>query len=66
MNPPVEFPPGALVLLDICPHGQPGRVTGFSRGKIIVEWADIGITGKHQPERLIHAVSETSQSRKPA
>ena len=45
------FPSGTRVLLRYWPHGQPGIVTGQSRGWA-VEWRDLGTVGKHPPASL--------------
>ena len=48
----MTYLPGAKVLLVVCPHGEPGVVVGWKRGKVQVLWADLGFTGKHSPELL--------------
>lgn len=53
-----SFPLDSHVLLKACPHGQPGRVTGISRGKIVVRWEDLQIVGKFQSESLIPVAAE--------
>jgi hypothetical protein len=55
VNDKQPFPPGTLVLLRACPHGQPGRVVGTSRGKVEVHWEDMGVTSRHKPEALMAA-----------
>jgi hypothetical protein len=47
-----EFGIGAHVHLKVCPHGQLGVVTGESRGRVIVEWRDLGIVGRHKADAL--------------
>jgi hypothetical protein len=49
----VEIPLGSRVHLKVCPFGQPGIVTGHSRGKLIVEWLDLGLTTRHVAARLM-------------
>jgi hypothetical protein len=56
-----QFPTHSRVLLECCRHGQPGFVTGHARGKVIVEWRDLGIVGRHSPDRLRLAVPEAAQ-----
>jgi hypothetical protein len=48
---------GARVLLRTCPHGEAGTVTGFRRGRILVNWTDLDIAGTHRPEQLESAPS---------
>lgn len=43
---------GARVQLVNCPHGEPGIVRAFSRGRAEVEWPDLNMTSRHKPERL--------------
>lgn len=52
------FPLHSRVLLKSCPHGAPGRVIGHSRGKVVVFFADLNLTGAHSPESLILAVTD--------
>ena len=49
------FPLHAKVLLKSCPHGEPGTVIGFDRCKVLVCFADLSMTGRHSPERLVLA-----------
>jgi hypothetical protein len=44
--------PGTRVLLRTCPHGEPGIVRGTDRGRVVVEWTDLGIARRHRPEAL--------------
>jgi hypothetical protein len=48
-----SFPLHATVLPKSCPHGEPGTVIGFDRGKVLVCFADLNLTGRHSPERLV-------------
>lgn len=59
--------PGARVHLRACPHGEPGIVRGVQRGRVLVDWRDLGIEGRHLAERLelIGEVPETSSSETP-
>jgi hypothetical protein len=57
VNDKQPFPPGTLVRLRSCPHGQPGRVEGTRRGKVEVHWPDLDITRRHKPEALMAAVN---------
>jgi len=61
-KPPI--PIGSRVLLASCPHGEPGRVTGVQGGKISVRWSDLDYTGKHRPEALVLADTESSATTK--
>ena len=47
------IPLGARVRLQLCPHGEPGVVVDQKRGKVIVEWRDLGLVGKHAEESLM-------------
>lgn len=53
----MTFVPGVQVFLRSCFHGEPGIVRGFSRGRVLVDWSDLGIAGVHRPERLVIADS---------
>ncbi len=46
------FPPGTPVRLRCCPHGMPGTVAGAKRGRILVDWPDLGFLGSHPPASL--------------
>ncbi len=48
-----DYPPETLVLLYACQHGEPGRVLGTARGKVVVEWRDLGTVGRHPPGSLL-------------
>jgi hypothetical protein len=52
---PLPFPPGSLVLLAACPHGLPGVVQSFERGRFAVRWIDLHITTRHKADKLIAA-----------
>ena len=54
----LPFGIGALVRLRTCLCGQPGRVQGMRRGRVIVKWLDITYVGKHKPEALVLAGPE--------
>lgn len=60
-----EFSPGALVLLKVCPHGQPGLVTGHARGKVIVRWEDLDLIGRHAPAVLLPVGRASDQPASP-
>lgn len=47
------MPVGTGVLLRNAPHGTPGIVSGFSRGRVLVRWADLDLTTKHDPRALL-------------
>ncbi|MGB8481734.1 MAG: hypothetical protein WCE63_23270 [Acidobacteriaceae bacterium] len=47
------FPLHSRVLLKSCPHGEPGTVIGFDRGKILACFRDLDLTGRHTPDRLL-------------
>jgi hypothetical protein len=55
--PPVSppFPVGSLVILGNCPSGAPGIVRGFKRNRVLVNWLDLNILGRHWPEALMLA-----------
>lgn len=53
----MTFVPGVHVFLRSCFHGEPGIVRGLSRGRVMVDWPDLGVTGLHRPERLVTADS---------
>jgi hypothetical protein len=46
------IPIGSGVYLKSCPTGEPGTVTGEQRGRVLVHWADLNLSGKHRPETL--------------
>lgn len=50
-----SFPLHSRVLLKSCPHGhgETGTVIGFDRGKVLVCFLDLNLTGRHSPERLM-------------
>ena len=60
----MTFERGARVLLRSCRHGEPGIVRGELRGRILVEWRDLGIEGRHRAERLelVQSVPERDNS----
>jgi hypothetical protein len=48
-----NFDLGAKVYLKTCPNaGEPGTVTGKQRGRILVDWPDLGHSTRHRPEAL--------------
>ena len=59
--------PGTRVRLRACPHGEPGIVRGIQRGRVLVEWQDLGIESRHLAERLelVGGVPKTSDSDRP-
>lgn len=58
---PAPFTTGALVLLRCCPHGEPGRVLGVKRGRILVSWPEPEhYLGRHSPESLVQVAEFNS------
>jgi len=59
------FAVGQHVYLRGCRVGEPGRVIRLERGRIIVDWADLSVTGRHSPASLMLAgsASESPPSR---
>jgi hypothetical protein len=53
--------PGDRVYLRNCPVGQPGSVLREERGRIVVNWSDLGLIGRHRAETLILANAPASQ-----
>jgi hypothetical protein len=47
------FPLHSQVLLKSCPHGEAATVIGFDRGKVLVCFHDLKLTGRHTPDRLL-------------
>ena len=55
---PPPFPIGSLVILRNCPSGAPGIVRGVKRNRILVNWVDLNILGRHWPEALRLALDD--------
>lgn len=47
------FPLHSRVLLNTCPHGQPGTIIGWNRGRVLVCFHDLNLTGQHDPASLL-------------
>ncbi len=56
------FPLHSRVLLKSCPHGEPGTVIGFDRGKILACFRDLELTGRHTPDRLLLVEGNAAKS----
>ena len=58
---------GSRVHLRTCPHGEPGIVRSASNGRVLVDWRDLGMEGRHLIDRLELAgdVPEASSSETP-
>jgi hypothetical protein len=46
---------GCRVRLRSCLYGQPGIVAGCKYGRVLVDWTDLGFTGKHREDDLVLA-----------
>ena len=47
------FELGARVMLKSAPVGLPGEVIGHRRGKVLVNWSDLGCEVSHKPDALL-------------
>lgn len=54
------FPRHSRVLLKSCPHGQPGEVQGYSRGRVTVSFRDLSLSGNFSPDRLLSVVVKSA------
>jgi hypothetical protein len=52
---PPPFEAGTLVYLANCQCGEPGRVVGFERGRVLVRWDGLRFTGRHKADTLVLA-----------
>ncbi len=57
-----EFRVGERVHLVDCLFGEPGRVVGVERGRVLIHWPGLEKLGRHKPERVIHAVDDVPRA----
>jgi hypothetical protein len=59
-KPAIPFPIRAKVVLKCCPSEIPGVVRGVKNKRVVVEWSDLGYTGRYKPQSLM-LVTDTEE-----
>jgi hypothetical protein len=62
--PAMPFRIGQRVKMRACPDSPPGTVVGLRRNKLLIQWHDLGYTGRHHPSALMLAEDSASEGGK--